>query len=72
MAGTSADVVPRGRLVSPQEVADYLDVPLGTVYAWNTRGTGPRRFRVGIHVRYRLSDVDAWLEQQATDGGQAA
>jgi excisionase family DNA binding protein len=52
-------------LLGPQEVADYLHVPVRTVYAWRQRGTGPRGFRVGRHVRYRLEDVDAWLETQA-------
>lgn len=52
-------------LMSPQEVADYLGIPLGTVYQWRYRGTGPRGSKVGKHVRYRRSDVDAWLEDHA-------
>ena len=55
-------------LLGPQEVADYLGVPIRTVYAWRHRGTGPRGFRVGRHVRYRREDVDAWLEEQADKG----
>lgn len=58
-------------LKSAQEVADYVGVPVATVYRWNTNGTGPRRYRVGKHVRYRLSDVDTWLEGKV-DGGDAA
>ncbi len=46
------------------EVARYLGVPVATVYAWNSRGLGPRRFRVGKYVRYRRTDVDAWLDRQ--------
>jgi hypothetical protein len=37
-------------------------VPPRTVYNWRTRGLGPRGIRVGRHVRYRLADVDAWLD----------
>ena len=49
------------RLLSAQELADYLDVPLKTIYAWRYRGQGPRGFRVGRYVRFRLSDVQHWV-----------
>ena len=52
-------------LLTLPEVAEQLGVPLGTVYAWRTRGLGPRGFRIGKHVRVRQADLDAWLEQQA-------
>jgi excisionase family DNA binding protein len=50
-------------LLSPAQLSAYAGVPLATIYQMNSRGTGPRRIRVGKHVRYRKSDVDAWLEQ---------
>ncbi len=53
------------RLKTLPEVADYLGVPVATVYAWRTRGLGPRGIRVGKHVRVRQADLDAWLDQQA-------
>ncbi len=53
------------RLLTTAEVAGYLGVPVATVYAWNSRRLGPKRFRVGKYVRYRRTDVDAWLDQQA-------
>nr|WP_204264375.1 helix-turn-helix domain-containing protein [Geodermatophilus normandii] len=52
-------------MLTTREVAGYLGVPVATVYAWNSRGLGPKRFRVGKYVRYRRTDVDAWLDQQA-------
>ncbi len=59
----------RPPLGTVDEVAAYLSVPKQTVFAWRQRGIGPRGIRVGKYVRYRWSDVDAWLEQQA--GGAA-
>lgn len=53
------------RLYSPEELAFYLGVPVATVYRWNYVKTGPRFSRVGRHIRYRASDVDAWLEAHA-------
>jgi predicted DNA-binding transcriptional regulator AlpA len=39
-------------------------VPVSTVYRWNSDGTGPRRLKIGKHVRYRLVDVEAWETQR--------
>jgi excisionase family DNA binding protein len=47
--------------MSVQELADFLDVPVKTVYAWRYHREGPRGFKVGRHVRFRWHDVEAWL-----------
>lgn len=52
-------------LLSPKELADYLGVPLATIYQWRHKGTGPRGHVVGRHVRFQPADVAAWLESQA-------
>ncbi len=52
-------------LLTPEDLAQHCKVPIGTVYQWNHRGTGPKALRVGRHVRYRTSDVEAWLERRA-------
>ena len=49
------------QLLTPQDLADYLDVPLNTLYQWRHRGRGPVAFRVGKHIRYRRRDVEAWI-----------
>ena len=50
------------KLLAPQELADFLSVPLGTLYQWRSRGGGPKGIRVGKHLRYRMTDVDAFLD----------
>jgi excisionase family DNA binding protein len=60
MADTA--VAPGNALLSPQQLADYLGIPLATVYRWRYEGTGPRGIKVGKHVRYRQQEVEAWLE----------
>lgn len=64
--------VPRDWL-SPQGLADWLDVPVKSVYAWNSAGTGPRGVRAGKHVRYSRQSVTSWLaaRQAAADLGAA-
>lgn len=55
------------KLLTVRDVAEYVNVPVGTVFRWNSLGTGPRRMRLGKHVRYRQADVDAWLDSQVQD-----
>lgn len=50
------------RLLRPDDLAVYLAVPLATIYRWRSRRDGPASYRVGRHVRYKLEDVEAWLE----------
>ncbi len=52
------------RLLRPDELASLLGIPLATIYRWRSRGDGPPGIRVGRHVRYRLEDVDRWLDEQ--------
>jgi excisionase family DNA binding protein len=51
-------------LFSPSDVAEYLGVPVKTLYRWRYLGVGPPALRVGRHVRYRRSDVERWVEQR--------
>ena len=60
------------RLWTADQVADFLVVPLATLYGWNSRGAAPRRVKVGKHVRYRRADVEAWLDRQYADNGTPA
>ena len=55
-------------LMTSQEVADFLQVPVATVHLWRAQKTGPRGYRVGRHVRYRREDVETWLAQRAGVG----
>jgi excisionase family DNA binding protein len=51
-------------MLSPKDLAEYLAVPLNTVYRWRHRGEGPAAYRIGKHVRYRRHDVEDWLQTQ--------
>lgn len=45
-----------------QDVAEYLRLPVQTLYSWRHTGYGPPSRRVGKHLRYRPSDVTTWLD----------
>ncbi len=51
-------------LLTPVQVSEYLQVPVNTLYRWRASGDGPRAARLGKHLRYRKTDVDAWLDRQ--------
>ncbi|WP_259363312.1 helix-turn-helix domain-containing protein [Microbacterium esteraromaticum] len=51
-------------LLDVGELAAYLGVPVSSVYDWRARGLGPRAYRFGKHLKFALSDVRTWIEQQ--------
>ena len=54
------------RLLTVEDLAKYLEVPVATIYAWRYRRQGPAGFRVGRHLRFRLSDVETWIQDRIT------
>jgi excisionase family DNA binding protein len=55
-------------LMSPTELAEWLGIPVSTIYNWRYASNGPPGFKIGKHVRYRRSEVDKWFEQQRDAG----
>jgi excisionase family DNA binding protein len=51
-------------LLSTQQLADYLGVSVKTIYEWRAGGHGPCAVRVGRHLKFAVSDVQAWVAQQ--------
>jgi excisionase family DNA binding protein len=49
------------KLMSAEEVAEFLGIPVNTLYQWRHKGTGPDAFRVGRHLRYDPVAVREWL-----------
>ena len=49
-------------LLTIDDVATWLGKPKNTLYAWHSRGKGPRAIRVGNTLRYRRSEVERWLD----------
>jgi predicted DNA-binding transcriptional regulator AlpA len=49
------------RLLTPVDVAEILGIPVKSLYAWRHRGVGPQALKIGRHLRYRPSDVEAFL-----------
>jgi excisionase family DNA binding protein len=55
------------RWLRPQEVSEYIGIPIATLYRWRSMGEGPAAARVGRHLRYRLTDLSRWLEERVQE-----
>ena len=51
-------------IIEPPTLSSELHIPLATLAQWRYRKVGPPWIRVGRHIRYRRSDVEAWLTAQ--------
>lgn len=58
-------------LLTLDDVVAYLGIPKNTLYRWRVDGEGPRAMKIGKHLRYRRSELEAWLEKN-TDERPAA
>lgn len=66
-AGVSTDQASGAvdKLLGPAELAEWLGIPVPSLYGWHHRGDGPPAMRIGKHLRYRRSDVEKWLAEKA-------
>jgi hypothetical protein len=53
-------------LLTQEQLAEFLQVPVRTIEGWRSRSYGPRFLRVGRHVRYRPGSIAAWLDEMGT------
>ena len=51
-------------LLDTEEVAAILRVQTNTLAQWRVKGGGPSFLKIGRCVRYRASDVEAWINAQ--------
>jgi predicted DNA-binding transcriptional regulator AlpA len=60
---TTTDTILEGGILTIDQAAAYLSIPKSTLYTWRTRRAGfwPRAVKLGGCLRYRRSDLDAWV-----------
>ncbi|SDJ96267.1 transcriptional regulator, AlpA family [Nocardioides sp. YR527] len=63
-------------VLSLTELCEHLHVPAQTIYDLRSQGRGPRGFRVGRELRFRIGEIESWLarledcdQQHASDPG---
>lgn len=55
-------------LLTLTEAAALLRAPVATLRWWRHNGIGPHSFKIGRHVMYRQTDLNAWIEAQHQNG----
>jgi len=58
------------QVLSLSELCAHLQVSAQTIYDLRSQGRGPRGFRVGRELRFRISEVEAWLARMEQDDEQ--
>lgn len=59
-----------GAVLTLSQLAAQLGVTVQTLYDLRSQGRGPRGFRVGRELRFRVSEVDAWLARMEADDAE--
>ena len=62
------------KLLTAEEVAHLTGLPLNTIYKHRhqRKGLGALAVKVGRHLRWRESDIEAWLDEQVERAGNEA
>lgn len=55
-------------MLNERQVAEYLNMSLGSLRRWRLFRKGPKYLKIGSAVRYRREDVDAWLNSNTQPG----
>ncbi len=56
------------KLMTTNEVADFLGVTVNVLQIWRHKGTGPKYFKLSRRaVRYREPDVFSWLKSRVIE-----
>jgi predicted DNA-binding transcriptional regulator AlpA len=71
LMSTTTETSAESRILNIDQAAAYLTISKATLYTWRTRrpGFGPRAVKAGGALRYRRSDLDAWLDAH-TEGAE--
>ncbi len=57
------------KILTIEEVGDYLKIPKQTLYVWARAGEIPA-IKVGKHWRFRKSSIDGWIEKKENHNHQ--
>ena len=60
-------------LLTVQEVASWLRLPVASIYSQRYRGDPPGSlgFSCGRYIRFASADIEQWIEDQKEEGGRA-
>lgn len=59
-------------LLTPKEVAEYLGTTTAALSQLRYLSRGPRYVKAGRNIRYRLSDIEDYINSNVRETGQVA
>lgn len=68
-ARQDTDTHEHDEMLTIDEAAQFLRVPVATMRYWRYCGTGPFSFKIQRHVRYWRSDLVLWRAEQGRASG---
>jgi predicted DNA-binding transcriptional regulator AlpA len=51
-------------MMNERQVAEHINMSLGALRRWRLFRTGPKFVKIGRAVRYKRTDVEAWLDSR--------
>jgi hypothetical protein len=54
-------------LITPEQAAEMLQRPVGTINRWRAEGRGPRFYKLMGRVRYDADDVLMYIHQSSRE-----
>lgn len=64
---TAAELDLPDRLLTPEQYAQFVGTTIGNLAVQRHKGEGPRFVKCGKSVRYRWSDIVAWLDENTRE-----
>lgn len=55
--------------MTTEDVSRWLSIPVSTLAWWRTTGRGPCFVKAGRAVRYRMEDVERWMQRCSEEAG---
>jgi len=53
--------------MTAKQASRYIGIAESTLRLWRARATGPRFFKAGKLIRYRVVDVNDWIESKLSE-----
>ena len=54
----------RSEFLTTPQAADFLGLKKGTLEVWRSQGRGPTFVKLGRAIRYRLKDIEDFINSQ--------
>jgi hypothetical protein len=64
---TTTNTAPRHEYLDTRQAAGHLGISPNSLACWRSRREGPAFVKIGAKVRYRLADLEAWVDGRRRD-----